>query len=491
MLGFSLALIATKGLLLATVLPLLAAFLLMITALTYQLQGWLASLMTNPRRRRTAIVSITALFVLVFQLPNLINLYVFRRANVTGDRSAQYLQEVEKLKRAREAGELDNDGFVRQSQEATESYQHALEADRIAAQEAGRETVRQVKRMVRIANQAVPIGWLPLGVMSATEGRLLPSVLGFLGLIAIGSASLWRSYRGTLRQYQGQSAGMSARPRPAPAAPSTSRKGGTLMLEARLPGLSEPVSAIALQGFRTVLRAPEAKMMLLTPMIMIPVFGSMLVQLRAVVPETVRPLFAFAALLIILFGLLQLMVNQFGFDRDGFRVFVLSSARRRDILLGKNLALVPLATALAVILLPLVQWFYPMRLDHFAAILPQFVSMYLLLCILTNWLSIFAPYHLPAGALKPTSIKASTVLLQLVIILLLFPLVQGVTLLPLGFEALAQLAGWTDRAPLCLALTLAECAVVIVVYHVSLGWLGSELQRREQRILDMVTNRGR
>ena len=34
-------------------LPLLAAFLLMVTALTYQFQGWLASLMSNPRRRRT------------------------------------------------------------------------------------------------------------------------------------------------------------------------------------------------------------------------------------------------------------------------------------------------------------------------------------------------------------------------------------------------------------------------------------------------------
>ena len=41
------------------VLPLLAAFLLMVTALTYQFQGWLASLMSNPRRRRTVIVAAT------------------------------------------------------------------------------------------------------------------------------------------------------------------------------------------------------------------------------------------------------------------------------------------------------------------------------------------------------------------------------------------------------------------------------------------------
>ncbi len=75
MLGFSLALVWTKGILLVPVLPALAAFLLMVTALTYQFQGWLASLMSNPRRRRTVIVASTMIFVLLAQLPNLMNWY--------------------------------------------------------------------------------------------------------------------------------------------------------------------------------------------------------------------------------------------------------------------------------------------------------------------------------------------------------------------------------------------------------------------------------
>ncbi|HKI20181.1 MAG TPA: hypothetical protein VKA15_19990, partial [Isosphaeraceae bacterium] len=75
MFGYCLALIVTKGLLLLPVLPSLAAFLLMVTALTYQLQGWLASLMSNPRRRRTVIVATTAIFVLIVQLPNLMNFF--------------------------------------------------------------------------------------------------------------------------------------------------------------------------------------------------------------------------------------------------------------------------------------------------------------------------------------------------------------------------------------------------------------------------------
>ena len=75
MLAFCLALLFTKGLLLLFMLLLLAAFLLMVTALTYQFQGWLAALMSNPRRRRTVIVIITAMFVLISQLPNLLNFY--------------------------------------------------------------------------------------------------------------------------------------------------------------------------------------------------------------------------------------------------------------------------------------------------------------------------------------------------------------------------------------------------------------------------------
>ena len=31
--------------------------------------------MTNPRRRRTVIVTVTAIFILIFQLPNLLNMY--------------------------------------------------------------------------------------------------------------------------------------------------------------------------------------------------------------------------------------------------------------------------------------------------------------------------------------------------------------------------------------------------------------------------------
>ena len=51
-------------------LPLIASFFVALTAVTYQFQGWLAALMSNPRRRRSIIVGMTIGFILLAQSPN-------------------------------------------------------------------------------------------------------------------------------------------------------------------------------------------------------------------------------------------------------------------------------------------------------------------------------------------------------------------------------------------------------------------------------------
>jgi hypothetical protein len=483
MLGYCLALIVTKGLLLLPVLPALAAFLLMVTALTYQLQGWLASLMSNPRRRRTVVMAITATFILVAQLPNLVNFLSPWGIQQRADRSNAFVNELKKLDRDAQSQKLDALEHLRRQQEL-------IQQNKLAAQQADRASMEHWEQTARLANLVLPVGWLPLGVLYAAEGHILPSILGLMGMTLIGAASLWRAYRTTIGLYQGQSTNRKGRPAPAVESAAIAPKRGGLLVEAHVPGLSEPVSAIALGGLRSLLRAPEAKMMLLTPVIMIPIFGSMLFRSSNAVPELIRPLVAAGGILLVLFGLLQLMSNQFGFDRDGFRVYVLSAARRRDILLGKNLAFVPVALVMALILLTVVQIVCPMRLDHFLATFPQAVSMFLLFCILVNFLSIFAPFYVAAGSLKPSNPKLSTVLIQMVMFTFLFPLTQAATLLPLGFEAVLRLLGWPSGAPVYLVLSLVECAVIVILYHFSLVWQGSLLQDREQRILESVTNRG-
>ncbi len=237
------------------------------------------------------------------------------------------------------------------------------------------------------------------------------------------------------------------------------------------------------------MRSPEAKMMLLTLVVLSGMFGALLLNAPPNIPQLARPLVAMGAMIFVLFCMLQLMSNQFGFDRDGFRVFVLCAASRRDILLGKNLAFAPLTLGTAVILLIVAQVFCPMRLDHLLAMLPQFVSMYLLFCILTNLVSIYAPLHIAAGSLKPANPKIGKVLLQMAMFVFLFPLTQAPTLLPLGIEAGLEYKGWTKGIPICLLLSLAECAAVVFIYRFCLNWQGGLLQDREQKILESVTNR--
>ncbi len=493
MLAFSLALISVKGVMLLPVLPLLAAFVLMVTALTYQFQGWLGSLMSNPRHRRTVIVVMTGTIILISQLPNLLNMLAPWGRGQPAHRSTALRHDLAKLDRDFKSQEFEARDDVPRQQKLRREHrrlqQQVRETHERAAQQADREREAHWEHLARLLNMSLPVGWLPLGVMSAAEGRLLPSSLGLLGMTLIGTASLWRSYVTTVRQYQGQSTNRNGRRAPQVATSASAHRPRGLLIEARLPGLSEPVSAIALGGLRSLVRAPEAKMMLLTPVIGGPIFGSLLFKVGHTIPESVRPLIAIGGMAFVLLGVLQLMGNQFGFDRDGFRVFVLCAAPRRDILFGKNLAFAPLVLGIAAILLPIVQMVCPMRLDHFLSMVPQYLSMYLLFCIFANFVSIYAPVYMAAGSLKAASPKFTTILLQLVMFMLIFPLTQSATLLPVGIEAGLGLLGWAQGVPICLLLSLAECVALLLIYRLALDWQGGLLQGREQKILESVTNR--
>jgi ABC-2 type transport system permease protein len=483
MLAFALALVYVKGIQQLAAPFLLAAFLLMVTAITYQFQGWLASLMSNPRRRRTVIVGTTISIVLIFQLPNLLNIYYTPRITQRNtERIAAQAAEQKKLTQELAARKIDDDEYQRRVKDLSE---------RLVVQQAreNREDRARLEQIVRIGNIAIPPCWLPLGVMLAAEGRGFTPWLCVAGMTLIGSASLWGAYRTTLAQFRGQASSRKPRGKTPSRVDPTGRPRRVALVEARLPWVSEAVSAVAMATLRSLIRAPEAKMALLMPLIMGAILGSILLQGRADMPVGVRPLFGFAAIAFVLFGLLQLMGNQFGVDRDGFRFYVLCAAPRREILFGKNLCFLPIAFVTSVLLLAGVQFACPMRLDHAVAMLPQFVSMYLLFCAMANLFSILAPYFIAAGSLKAATPKFSTIVLTLVMFFFLFPIGQGLTLLPLAVEAGLNAYGIGGGVPICLLMSIVECAGVVVFYHFSLGWLGDFLQAREQKILEQVTNR--
>ncbi len=500
MLGLSLGLVFGRGPAMLLLLPLLAAFLLMVTAITYQFQSWLASLMVNKRRRRTIIVLVTAAFILIFQLPNLLNI-------LGPQRQVEYFQRLSEekadLDRLRSSGAISETEYRQRLEEFNRDFTDRTKG--LGGQ------IQNVERTARFLNLILPPGWLPLGALALAEGNVLPALLGTLALTMIGTASLWRSYRTTMRLYTGRFT--SGKRRPVAVAPAAKTKeapalgkgspGG--LLEKQLPWLSERASAIALGGFRSLLRAPEAKMMLLSPIILVVIFGAMFLRkpmtpiqgpqggvaaTTAAFTEAARPLLSFGAMAMILLNMVQIIGNQFGFDRNGFRVFVLCPARRSDILLGKNLAVAPLALGLGMIVVVLLQIVNPMRLDYFLAALPQFISMYLLFCLLANCLAILAPMPIASGSLRPTNMKVIPMLLHSVFVFVLFPLILGPALLPLAVEFLLEKLELVKRVPICLILSLLECVGVVYVYRLVLTAEGRWLQAREQKILETVTTKG-
>jgi hypothetical protein len=303
----------------------------------------------------------------------------------------------------------------------------------------------------------------------------------------MGMVSLWRSYRTTLLFYTGQFTSGTRQVAVSPVAVKSAPGKDTLM-EKDLPWLSEQATAITLGSFRSMTRAPEAKMLLLTPIILVVVFGGMALRQSMDIPESVRPLLAFGGMSFILLSMVQLVGNQFGFDRNGFRVFVLSGVPRRDVLLGKNLAFAPLSLGLGLLLALLVQAVCPMRWDHFLSLLPQLVSMYLLFCMLANWLSIFAPVLIAAGSLKMSTIKGIPLLLHIGFVFV-FPLALVPTLFPLGFEVLMNQLGWAKGLPICLFLSLLGCVGIVFLYGAVVAWQGRVLHSREQKILAIVTTK--
>ena len=184
MLGFSLALGVDQGIVAAAgPAAALAAFLLMVTALTYQFQGWLASLMSNPRRRRTVIVVTTMIFVLdrsVAEPAELLRPVGRRSGGSIGRR--HWPTELAKLDRdVQIAGRSMPRVRMRRQQEVIEKHKARPRAGR------PRELCNDGTQTARLVNMVLPVGWLPLGVMAAAEGHAMPSILGMLGMTLIGA----------------------------------------------------------------------------------------------------------------------------------------------------------------------------------------------------------------------------------------------------------------------------------------------------------------
>ncbi|MFL6516119.1 MAG: hypothetical protein ACJ8M1_13960 [Chthoniobacterales bacterium] len=428
--GLSVGLTIARGPMMLLLVPLSLSMVFMITAWTYCLRGWLATLMNNPRRKRSVIVFLTLVFVLFSQGPNLY-------FNVFGGRST-------------------NARILRGKLQTVESWQ-----------------------------KFIPPLWVSLGARSLAANDPWPASFGTLGCAVIGAIGLRRAYRSTLSYYYSNN-----HEHIQPAAAGLSRKSGRAgrnLLEIRLPGLADEASAVALGSLRAMLRAPEVKMAWFMSFLVTVIVGaSVLFRTSSRIPETFKPFVALSATMFSFFVLFQQLGNLFGFDRDGFGTFVMSPANRAMILLGKNIAIFPVIMSSGFLLLVLVTFWLHLPVLTAIAGLFQIATMATVACMFGNLLSILVPYRIQPASLKPTKIPPGTAVLM-ILCQFLFP----VALLPIVAAPLLDLAcrsaGMPAAVPLNLLLSMVLLVLVGIVYRMLLAPMGQLLQRRETKILQTVT----
>jgi hypothetical protein len=320
--------------------------------------------------------------------------------------------------------------------------------------------------------------------MSLGEGNPMPTLLAGVAAFGIGGLGLTRAYRSTRRFYEGQTAGKKARPvrRDRPV-----KSVGAGLVERRLPGLPEEAGALALASLRSLTRATEVRMALASDVLMFLILGGTALLGRGpAVGDRTQFFWGTAAALLPFPHLIQLLTNQFGYDRAGFRTLVLSPTPRSQILLGKNFALLPLVLTLSVVYLVLARFALHLRPLVLAAAFVQGIAAFLLVCTLGNLFSSLIPIRIRAGSMAPTKVSAKTGLLSL-----LSHVVCALALSLLALPALAAFllsarsgpaAAWAN-----LLLSLAALVLIATVYRVTLPNLGRLLMEREQEILRVVT----
>ncbi len=456
MVALALGMTVARGPSFLLVIPLAVGFLLMITAWTYCLRGWLAALMVNQRRKRSILVGVTVAIVLLGQGPNL------------------YMN----LSRG---GSQRHGGPGRAAGDFTQ-WLHTPGAS--------------------AAHRYLPLLWLGQGVASLGEENLLPALLGAAGCWTLAGLGLRRAYRSALRFYTGDTGAGRVTAPPAetgetarPASPETEpgRTPGPrkpLLVEWELPWVPPDAGGLALASFRSMWRAPEMKLLLLSPLLMLMVFCAALfgsrTSARALPPEFLT-LIPTALIMFLFLGMTQLLLNQFGLDRNAFRSLVLLPTPRDRLLLGKNLAFAPYALVPAALVLASLPLLIPVPLESCLAGLIQLPSLYLIVCILGNVCSIGVPFRVNPGSMKPTKQSAGTMLL-LAGIHLGFPLVCIPIFIPPAAELLARHFGFPPLVPVNLLLSIPVLAAAILAYRATLPPLGRWLQRREKEVLIRVTH---
>ena len=479
--GLTVALIFAHGPRLLITVPLLVSFLFMVTAITHLFRGWLAGVMANKRRRRTVVLFFAVTIMACSQLPMVVSMS-FARVSRDGDQ--EYNQSLQRLHNDLQEQRITGHEYHEELTKLNAKRRSLRKKRESAAME-------QVTTIATTANQWVPLGWIAYGTKSALEGNILPGVLGSIGATILGAICLWRSYTRTMRIYRGEVQLQGSRKKPKKSDASSSSKlrdRWKSMLQWDLPLLSPTASAITTASFRSLLRGSESKMMLVSGGVLIPLIGSMMFGVGEEIPSLAFRAMAPGATVFSMFSMAPIVQNIFAFDRDGFRLFVLSPVPGREILVGKNLALAPIVIVFGVAISAFVIAYSGQNYLDIVSNVLLISSAYLGLCIFGNWMSILIPF-----AVKPGAVNAANQSLTNAVVQFLAMAVLPVLVIPLGAPLAAEIIlkemDIVNGVPIYFLAMLVEFPIILLLYLLCVRHQGQLLERRQQRILDVVSEK--
>ena len=508
-------------------------FAVAITALTYQLQGWLAAFMSNPRRRQMVMIALPLCIIVVSQIPAIFATR-FARDESQRDRvspqpappsvaTPQALPELDKIPSERESAEQSDDKFIAtvpsdivannvspEPAQLPEFKEPDDEAERKASEAQARREHREQRELVRAKNLArwldrirqanlyFPPLWMAGCIESIVSGTLHVLWLT-LAMALVGLVSLRRNYRQTLKFYKGETdsrasgiirnVSIAEENLTGPVAASRPRRERLRLVEREIPFVSNETSAIVAMTLQSMTRAPEVKLYLLLPLIVPFILFGVVQAWR------LPPIDELKAAIVVGFSACSLFItsgmlgNLFAYDRSGFRTFVLSPSRRDRILLARNLATAPFLLLQTFLLALAFALFFGMAIDKLLSAVFLSAAILPLYCLLTNLMSILTPFPLAAGSIQPKQFNLVPVLFSLVLSMFM-PAITGLALLPLGVE-------WViDRYfpnfvvfPIALVLSIPWLVASLSAYRWLLPWEGKLLANREKELLRVVTSK--
>ena len=180
--------------------------------------------------------------------------------------------------------------------------------------------------------------------------------------------------------------------------------------------------------------------------------------------------------------------NIFGFDRSGFRFWVLSALPRSEILRGRNwtFGVMVLAIGLVAMIGTNLLWKYSwLRALEASIAFFAYLPLYL---VLSNIISILAPFPLAAQGFQPKEFNWKSVVLNIALSTII-PILMGLCSVPWAIEFGVNFAiPSSQKLPIALLLMPLLVGCSWWIYERFLEIVGNLLQSREKVLLAIVTS---